>query len=187
MLTDISFREGEAETFDDYRYANYKELTLVDLVSQPIRITQDFRLGKGGILWDAAYLLSKYILSLGLEGKKVLELGAGCGLCSIVAAAAGAEVWATDIHPALQLTHKNKELNSEICQQLTVVKLDWDSQEDREALTEEFDLILMSDLFYIIVTSTPGTRPCSHSNSSTLQQALYVDLADLQVQDGRDA
>lgn len=159
MLTDLSFRDGEGETFDDYRYANYKELTLVDLATQPIRITQDFRLGKGGILWDAAYLLSKYILSFDLAGKKVLELGAGCGLCSIVAATAGADVWATDIQPALQLTYKNRDLNAEACPQLVVTQLDWVSEEDRQAISTDFDMILMSDLFYIIVIDMQDLAP----------------------------
>lgn len=50
-------------------------------------------------LWDAAVSLSKYFQRLSpdtFNGKKVVELGAGCGLPGIAAAILGAEVFITD-------------------------------------------------------------------------------------------
>ncbi|KAJ3357015.1 Methyltransferase-like protein 22 [Entophlyctis luteolus] len=68
-------------------------------------------------VWAGAMLLSEYLLSnpITVRGKIVLELGAGTGLASIAAVAAGARaVVATDIHDEgiLSLLHRNVKLNN---------------------------------------------------------------------------
>jgi predicted nicotinamide N-methyase len=65
----------------------------------------------------------------------------------------GAEVVSTDIQPTIQLTSRNLDRNQALIQSYTVVELDWTKPEDREKLPyEKFDVILMSDLFYLPVT-----------------------------------
>ena len=56
----------------------------------------------GGIIWDGALVLSEYLQSHeDLNGKRVIELGAGLGLCGFVAAECGAsEVVNTDVSVA---------------------------------------------------------------------------------------
>lgn len=65
----------------------------------------------GAHVWNAGIALAKYItLADDLElaaGRMTLELGAGCGLVSIVAAACGAAVIATDKGPALDTLRRN--------------------------------------------------------------------------------
>jgi len=57
-------------------------------------------------------LLLLYIGNLTLQGKKILELGAGSGLISIFTAKKGAKVTATDINPvAVEYLKKNSEKN----------------------------------------------------------------------------
>ena len=60
----------------------------------------------GAKLWPAAVAVAREIAQLPLEGKSVLELGCGNGLCSLAAAASGAaSVLATDLSAdALGLT-----------------------------------------------------------------------------------
>lgn len=50
----------------------------------------------GVVLWPAAQVVANAVAAIDIAGKSVLELGAGTGLVSIVAAACGASVLATD-------------------------------------------------------------------------------------------
>ncbi|OQR85804.1 hypothetical protein ACHHYP_11330 [Achlya hypogyna] len=61
----------------------------------------------GGTVWDAGVVLSHYLDSLGsaaLQGKRIIELGAGTALPSIVSARLGAVVVATDMSDVLPYT-----------------------------------------------------------------------------------
>jgi predicted nicotinamide N-methyase len=140
------------EIFDDFRYANYKTL-IFKTFSCEISVKQDFRLGKGGILWDASYILAKFLTNFDLYGKNVLELGAATALPSLVAATLGAKVWASDIYPALKLTEASAELNNLILQgNLQVFELDWCEVSHRQRLSGvAFEYILLSDVFYLPV------------------------------------
>ena len=60
----------------------------------------------------STHLLLQYINSFTLQGKKILELGAGSGLISIFTAKKGAQVTATDINPlAAEFLKINSEKN----------------------------------------------------------------------------
>lgn len=70
--------------------------------------------GFASTVWDSAIVLSKYFERLGssvLSGKRVIELGAGCGLVTVVAARLGADCTATDMEPNLPLLDENCTLN----------------------------------------------------------------------------
>ena len=97
--------------------------------------------------------MSKYLLTQNLEDKKVLELGAGTALPSIICGIKGAEVYTTDIFPALDLTIKNINLNEHLCsKKITPLELDWTNQEQRNNIPNiSFDFILLSDIFYLPV------------------------------------
>ncbi|KAI8598744.1 hypothetical protein EDD21DRAFT_381655 [Dissophora ornata] len=70
----------------------------------------------GNVVWDGAYLMSKYLEShiKDLQGKTCLELGAGTGLVSIVAWLLGASnVLATDLEgPHTEHVKKNTSVNA---------------------------------------------------------------------------
>lgn len=51
----------------------------------------------GRVLWPSAAAAAEAASKLALAGRRVLELGAGCGLVSLACAAQGADVLATDI------------------------------------------------------------------------------------------
>lgn len=65
------------------------------------------------MLWDASIELSRYIQSCVLvRGKTVLELGAGMGLCGMVASLAGAErTVVTEKEPELQHLRESVKAN----------------------------------------------------------------------------
>ena len=160
MFTIILLRNMEAhpvdfetdEIFDDYRNANHKLLVFKQFASDLI-IQQDFKLGKGGIFWDTSFILAKFLTSFDMNGKKVLELGAATALPSIVAGLSGANVWATDIFPALKLTEACIELNRGVVGgNVRISELDWCINEQRSNVDQgTYDFILLSDVFYLPV------------------------------------
>ena len=97
----------------------------------------------GIVLWPSALALAHEVASRPLEGKRVLELGAGTGLPGIVAASLGARVVQTDRHEvALFLCKMNAERNG-----ITTVEhrvADWTAWADEE----RYDCILGSDVLY---------------------------------------
>jgi predicted nicotinamide N-methyase len=51
----------------------------------------------GRVLWPSAHAAAEQVSALPLAGRSVVEIGAGCGLVSLVCAARGARVLATDV------------------------------------------------------------------------------------------
>jgi len=131
-------------------------------------------------VWPASILLGQWVArrwgsgKVSLQDKMVLELGAGCGLPALVAAAAcdAKVVYVTDIHePTLLNASHNVRLNaetvdeelSELCYQssvltrsragtasgttaVKVLKMNW--VEEGEFPPEKADLLLGADLVY---------------------------------------
>ncbi len=91
-------------------------------------------------LWPAAIALAE-VLPERLDGVRVVELGCGLGLPSLVAAARGADVTALDwAGDAVALLRRNADRNG-----LTLVAAlhDW-----RRPLGRSFDLALAADVLY---------------------------------------
>ena len=87
----------------------------------------------GLAVWDGALILSKFleleVTRDSLAGAAVLDLGAGCGVTSIAAAALGARVRATDLPYSLPLLQRNADSNAELLAaaggSVSVGALDW--------------------------------------------------------------
>src|SRR5690554_3133184 len=63
--------------------------------------------------FSSTLILLQYIIKLELKEKKMLELGAGSGLISMIAAEKNADVVATDInHIAIKYLHRNSRQNN---------------------------------------------------------------------------
>lgn len=97
-----------------------------------------------GQLWPAGQRLAEAMQAFDVAGKRVLELGCGIGLASLVLQRRGADVLATDLHPLAEtFLAYNAALNG-----LPAVhfrRLGWASA--RPALGR-FDLIVASDVLY---------------------------------------
>jgi predicted nicotinamide N-methyase len=90
-------------------------------------------------LWPAATALAEALPDV--AGLRVVELGCGLGVTSLVAAAKGAEVTATDWSAdAIELLRANAARNGLV---LRAEARDW-----REPWDERFDLALASDVLY---------------------------------------
>lgn len=134
-----------------------------------VQVVESRAVCTGHFLWPAAKHLSNYLCSKNVvAGRKVLELGAGCGLVSLVACCLGAHrVVSTDLPEMLPRLKRNVELNlNSSC--IEVRALGWGASQltqDHSWAIEKFDVILGSDITY--------------STSAEDLFALWVLLAEL--------
>lgn len=128
------------------------------------------------VLWESAIGLSEWLAEHPewVAGRCVLELGAGLGLCGIVAAKLGASVVQTDYDVrALELAAGNARLNHlPSPSQFQADWRDWRHQ-------DQYEVILGSDLFYDRQLHTPLLR--------VLQSALLPGGILLLADPWRDA
>ncbi len=101
------------------------------------------------ILWPAAHGLANYLWEhrTGLSGRRVIELGCGLGLPSILAACLGAHVLATDFHPDTgEWLSRNAESNGV---HIGYRPLDWNVfLKPKADSIQPADLVIGSDLLY---------------------------------------
>ena len=105
---------------------------------------KDERIPYWAELWASALALSQYLVTskIDFQGKKVLEIGAGLGLPSIVAAKLGAEVCVSDYLPeAVDFSRKNFEKNN-LTADFQI--LDWRTPDKSFAA----DIVLAADVAY---------------------------------------
>lgn len=97
-----------------------------------------------GVIWPSSKVLAHLMSDYAIEGKRILEVGCGIGLTSLVLNQRNADISATDYHPEAEgfLQH-NVKLNKE--SPIPFLRTGWG-----DAMTDlgEFDLILGSDLLY---------------------------------------
>ena len=86
----------------------------------------------GGIIWETAYLLATYLEAQGgLAKRRVLEVGAGCGLLGLVLATHGAEVLLTEAQPAMSNLRRNVKAAGKECKPTPrAMQLRWESEDD---------------------------------------------------------
>jgi predicted nicotinamide N-methyase len=97
------------------------------------------------VLWRSGVALARDLAGAPLSGLRVVELGCGLGVPSLVAARAGAEVLATDGDPeALELLERNARENGLA---LATARVDWDAAAELVA-RGPFDLVLAADVLY---------------------------------------
>jgi predicted nicotinamide N-methyase len=113
--------------------------------------------GVGGKLWKSCVSLASFLMSdnhkkyISFENKKVLEIGAGAGVCGFTAALLSPEkVTITDrMIGLLELLEKNLESNkTKFSENLIQIKsLDWSCEQELSNFLD-YDIIIGSDLLY---------------------------------------
>ena len=97
-----------------------------------------------GLLWPSGRVLAHAMLSFELEGKRILELGCGLALASLVVHRRGGDVTASDCHPlAAAFLLENLKLNH-----LPAMKYQTGNWSRANPLLGRFDLIIGSDVLY---------------------------------------
>ena len=97
-----------------------------------------------GQIWPMSKILARVMLQEPLEGRRILEIGCGIGLPSIVVKKLGGDITASDYHPLAQsFLLENTILNS-----LAPIRFkagDWNTA---NLSLGKFDLIIGSDVLY---------------------------------------
>jgi predicted nicotinamide N-methyase len=100
--------------------------------------------GLFGVLWPSGEELARQMLIFDVAGKRVLELGCGVGLASLVLNARQSDISATDYHPdAEAYLQLNTGLNNG-----RPIPFERTSWLDDDSSLGKFDLIIGSDLLY---------------------------------------
>eukprot|EP00002_Diphylleia_rotans_P011370 TRINITY_DN2248_c0_g1_i2.p1 TRINITY_DN2248_c0_g1~~TRINITY_DN2248_c0_g1_i2.p1 ORF type:complete len:178 (-),score=34.91 TRINITY_DN2248_c0_g1_i2:475-1008(-) len=137
----------------EYTVRNYKYGTFSIDISCLDSSSTDFDL-TGQILWPAADVLAYYISTHSemFQSKKVLELGAGVGLCALMVAkyCGATHVTLTDHNEVvMDIIRKNIDLNAPyqgcIVDEST---LDWKDADLSDLVPESYDLIIGSDILF---------------------------------------
>ena len=99
-----------------------------------------------GVVWPAGEVLAHLVDTINTEGKRILEVGCGIALPSLVLAKRNADITASDYHPeAGQFLAENMKLNK--CDSLPFFQANWIEQ---HLDMGKFNLIIASDVLYEI-------------------------------------
>ena len=97
-----------------------------------------------GVVWDAGDRLARHLLDIDIEGKRILEVGCGIAVASLVLNRRGANITAMDYHPEVRsFLKRNVELNGD--RPIPFVQGSWN---DELPELGKFDLVIGSDLLY---------------------------------------
>ncbi len=97
-----------------------------------------------GVVWASGEVLAHLMSDFDIAGKRILEVGCGIGLASLLLNHRSADITATDHHPeAGDFLQRNARLNED--RQIPFVRTGW---ADDDSGLGEFDLIIGSDLLY---------------------------------------
>ena len=97
-----------------------------------------------GIVWPSSLVLAHHIFSYDFGAKRVLEVGCGTALSSLLLNKLNVDITATDHHPEVEtFLNRNSELNGDAL--IPYERTGWADNNDNLGL---FDLIIGSDLLY---------------------------------------
>lgn len=123
-----------------------------------------------GLLWPSGRVLADAMLMFEIEGKRILELGCGLGLASLVLHRRGGDITASDNHPlAAAFLLENLRLNA-----LPAMKYEVGNWSLADSQLGLFDLIIGSDVLY------DREQPANlsqfvHAHSAKNVQVVIVD------------
>lgn len=97
-----------------------------------------------GVIWPSSLVLAHFIFEYETDSKRILEVGCGMALSSLLLNKQCADITATDYHPEVNtFLQRNALLNND--KAIAFEQVDWADNNDSLGL---FDLIIGSDLLY---------------------------------------
>lgn len=147
-MTDVRFRY-QSNDFGEYdiHYRSFKNRNQFDDVGG---IAEALGVSSAswpifGLVWQSGEILAQLMANYDLGSKRILEVGCGVGLASLVLNKRLANISATDIHPlAREYLGHNTTLNSD--REIPFFRTNWSDVQDGS--NGEFDLVIASDVLY---------------------------------------
>lgn len=97
-----------------------------------------------GVIWPSSLVLAHFLVDYQTDSKRILEVGCGMALSSLLLNKQCADITATDYHPEVQkFLQRNTLMNDG--KAIAFERVDWSADTDSLGL---FDLIIGSDLLY---------------------------------------
>ena len=97
-----------------------------------------------GVIWPSSLVLAHFIVDYDTGSKRILEIGCGMALSSLLLNKQSADITATDYHPEVnRFLQRNTLLNKD--KAIPFEQVDWTAKSDNLGL---YDLIIGSDLLY---------------------------------------
>ncbi|QSP95182.1 methyltransferase domain-containing protein [Marinobacter salinisoli] len=97
-----------------------------------------------GVIWPSSLILAHFISEYDTASKRVLEVGCGMALSSLLLNKKNTDITATDYHPEVKsFLERNALLNGD--KSISYERTDWSDNKDNLG---RFDLIIGSDLLY---------------------------------------
>lgn len=97
-----------------------------------------------GIVWPSSLVLAHFVCNYDIGSKRVLEIGCGTGLSSLLLNKLKVDITATDYHPEVEVfLDRNSKLNGD-----THIPFERTGWADNNDSLGHFDLIIGSDLLY---------------------------------------
>ena len=97
-----------------------------------------------GVIWPSSLVLAHFLVDYQTHSKRILEVGCGMALSSLLLNKQNADITATDYHPEAQkFLQRNTLLNED--KTIAFERADWNDKSDTLG---HFDLIIGSDLLY---------------------------------------
>ena len=123
-----------------------------------------------GVVWPSSIVLANYMLDFETKGRKILEIGCGIGLSSLLLKKQQADITATDHHPeANRFLNRNTKLNN--TQEIPFERADW--ADDHNTLGF-FDLIIGCELLYEY-HHVPQLSRFIHNHATIKCKVIIVD------------
>ena len=97
-----------------------------------------------GVIWASGRVLARHMAEFKIAGKKILEVGCGIGLASLVLNHRRADITATDYHPEAEAFLKENVLLNK-GKKIPFFRMGW---ADEGGNLGRFDLVIGSDLLY---------------------------------------
>jgi len=123
-----------------------------------------------GLVWPSSRVLASTVCAITLDDKRVLEIGCGLALSSIVLHKMGVDITASDYHPlAKEFLDKNVLGND-----LPPIKFQVGNWEAKNPLLGEFDMIIGSDILYEPAHADDVSRFIDHHSGNSVE-VIIVD------------
>ena len=110
----------------------------------------DANWGLFGVVWPSGQMLARLMSEQAIKGLRILEVGCGLGLASLVLQRRGADITASDHHPEMPNFLRNNTVLNDL-DDIGTISGDWGGDgagDGGDQAAGKFDLIIGSDLLY---------------------------------------